>query len=100
MSKRTRSRTGREAKRRRARHARRVSLAARHTVGIDQVPAPTTPSSRAGKTERIAKIAELLRSGRVTIYRPAPDVWPEEPLTDSELALRYAIESMGIPPKS
>jgi hypothetical protein len=52
---------------------------------------------RAGKPARMAELAELLRSGRVVIAGPPPELEERRPLTDSELALRYAFQSMGVP---
>lgn len=109
MSKRSGNRTGRQAKRRRRRHQRRTSdamhrlhlivdgepvrdwsrLRAALRIGIDGAGGTT----RAGKTARMAEIAELWRRpGRVVVSRPPPDLAEERPLTDAELALRYALE--------
>lgn len=143
MSKHAGNRTGRQAKRRRARHERRArtsvirsfkkairglpvaatpeqcvaiekalgqahaaGLPARmqdlelatglsYTLGVDLAAGPDRTvmmPQRAGKTARMAEIAELWRSGRVVVSRPPPDLADERPLTDAELALRYALE--------
>lgn len=102
MSKHAGNRTGREAKKRRARHERRMRLAderlavAALSEGLRAME-DAVISPRSGKTARAAELAQLFRSGRITIVPPVPGVWPEEPLTDSELAMRYALQSMGVP---
>lgn len=108
MAKHDGNRTGREAKRRRRRHERRLArgrmgaLARRpdffsvdRHIGVDLAAGPDRTvmmPQRAGKTARMAEIAELWRSGRVVVSRPPPDLADERPLTDAELALRYALE--------
>lgn len=109
MAKHDGNRTGRQAKRRRRRHERRLArgrvgaLALRpgffsvdRHIGVDLAAGPDCTvmmPQRAGKTARMAEIAELWRRpGRVVVSRPPPDLAEERPLTDAELALRYALE--------
>lgn len=121
MSKHSGNRTGRQAKRRRRRHARRTSdamhrlhlivdgepvrdwgrLSAALRIGIDLAAGPDRTvfmPARSGKTARMAEVAELLRSGRVVIAGTPPPELEEDrrPLTDSELALRYSLHSVFI----
>lgn len=142
MSKHAGNRTGRQAKRRRARHERRArtsvirsfkkairglpraatpeqcvalekALGQAHaaglpatmqdlervtglsyTLGVDLAAGPDRTVLFAPRADK----AKLFRSGRVVIRQPPPDLEGEErPLTDSELALRYTLESMRIP---